>query len=491
MYVPADRLIRSLIDELSAHFGSDRTEASLGQSALSALKLLASREAGGAGRNEARRTSLASLIDVLVKDAPPALAARLGDAKQSLIGQPAGIADMAQAMQAIETTLADDDVMADILDDVRLGMLRAIVDWEVADRTAAIDAANGNGQPHHDREITRERFEAYLQDRFNEATLAVTEFRPLSGGFGKETILLSVTGKAIDGKLVIRRDPELPTVDNDCHRVALEYPVIRAVYARGFPAPDALWLDTEHRLLPGGDFLVMRMAPGRAGGNVFHATEALSTDQIEVLAQGIARLHTLPPLTELGDLTGSIRKDLWQQPMADLTRQYIIDWQQYFLANSHNPSPSLMALYRWMLANVPDAPDGPVLVHGDIGFHNMLIDEGRLTALVDWEFAHIGDPAEDLGSVRNALGDDRWGEVMARYRAAGGHEVTPERLHFFRIWQHVRNASASNLAMGKFQTGEIPDLKLAYTGHYHFPLFIKAAWDLIEAGPDGAVSVDY
>lgn len=43
----------------------------------------------------------------------------------------------------------------------------------------------------------------------------------------------------------------------------------------------------------------------------------------------------------------------------------------------------------------------------------------------------------------------------------------------------------------KLRDGELPDLKLAYTRHYHFPLFIKAAWDLIEAGPDGAVAVDY
>jgi hypothetical protein len=58
-------------------------------------------------------------------------------------------------------------------------------------------------------------------------------------------------------------------------------------------------------------------------------------------------------------------------------------------------------------------------------------------------------------------------------------------LHFFQVWGHVRNASASNLAMGRLETGAIPDLKLAYTGHYHFPHFIQAACDLIEAGPGG------
>jgi Ser/Thr protein kinase RdoA (MazF antagonist) len=40
---------------------------------------------------------------------------------------------------------------------------------------------------------------------------------------------------------------------------------------------------------------------------------------------------------------------------------------------------------------------GEVLVHGDFGPQNMLFgDDGRLTGVVDWEFAHLGEPIEDL-----------------------------------------------------------------------------------------------
>ena len=50
---------------------------------------------------------------------------------------------------------------------------------------------------------------------------------------------------------------------------------------------------------------------------------------------------------------------------------------------------------------VPDldaAPDGTVLVHGDFGPQNLLLDQDTAepTALLDWEFAHIGDPVEDI-----------------------------------------------------------------------------------------------
>jgi hypothetical protein len=43
------------------------------------------------------------------------------------------------------------------------------------------------------------------------------------------------------------------------------------------------------------------------------------------------------------------------------------------------------------------AMEGSVLVHGDFGPQNMLFDSSdQVTAVVDWEFAHVGHPIEDL-----------------------------------------------------------------------------------------------
>jgi tRNA A-37 threonylcarbamoyl transferase component Bud32 len=51
-----------------------------------------------------------------------------------------------------------------------------------------------------------------------------------------------------------------------------------------------------------------------------------------------------------------------------------------------------------LVAGLDAAPDGTVLVHGDFGPQNLLLDEDTAepTALLDWEFAHIGDPIEDI-----------------------------------------------------------------------------------------------
>ena len=59
----------------------------------------------------------------------------------------------------------------------------------------------------------------------------------------------------------------------------------------------------------------------------------------------------------------------------------------------------------WLVANVPadDAPPSPI--QGDAGPTNFLHAGGRVTGLIDWEMAHLGDPHDDLAWVwvRTAL----------------------------------------------------------------------------------------
>jgi hypothetical protein len=46
---------------------------------------------------------------------------------------------------------------------------------------------------------------------------------------------------------------------------------------------------------------------------------------------------------------------------------------------------------------VPGLPGrGAVIVHGDFGPQNVLVGDGRVAAILDWEHAHLGSPIEDL-----------------------------------------------------------------------------------------------
>jgi aminoglycoside phosphotransferase (APT) family kinase protein len=65
----------------------------------------------------------------------------------------------------------------------------------------------------------------------------------------------------------------------------------------------------------------------------------------------------------------------------------------------------------------------PVIVHGDFGPQNVLIEGDRINALVDWEFAHIGQPVEDLA----------WAEWIARMHHPDAVDVLPELLDASRL----------------------------------------------------------
>jgi aminoglycoside phosphotransferase (APT) family kinase protein len=89
---------------------------------------------------------------------------------------------------------------------------------------------------------------------------------------------------------------------------------------------------------------------------------------------------------------------------------------------------------RVALPGVP-APAGAVLVHGDYGPNNVLLDPDTLavTAVVDWEWAHPGRPIEDLAwcewivRMHHAEHADRPDVLDALFDAYGDRPAWAER----------------------------------------------------------------
>ena len=98
--------------------------------------------------------------------------------------------------------------------------------------------------------------------------------------------------------------------------------------------------------------------------------------------------------------------------------------------------PLLGALFGWLKAHVPEEV-APALLWGDAGPHNLLVHEGRISALLDWELAHRGHPLEDLGAAQWAcfgvLDPD---EILAGYESVAG-AVDRDALRWFRCLANV------------------------------------------------------
>ena len=78
------------------------------------------------------------------------------------------------------------------------------------------------------------------------------------------------------------------------------------------------------------------------------------------------------------------------------------------------PQPALEVALAWLREHLPETSTRR-LIHGDFRVGNLQVTEAGVAGVFDWEFAHWGDPAEDLAWF--CLRDWRFGQVA---RGAGG-----------------------------------------------------------------------
>ena len=111
--------------------------------------------------------------------------------------------------------------------------------------------------------------------------------------------------------------------------------------------------------------------------------------------------------------------------------------------------PILEETFGWLWRNLP-ATDRIVLVHGDYRSGNYLYDDtGRITAILDWETAHLGDPMEDLGWASMkfwnggglAVGLMPRAELLRRYEKESGKPVDEKRVFFYEILGNAKMAT--------------------------------------------------
>ncbi|ALH80365.1 phosphotransferase family protein [Sphingopyxis macrogoltabida] len=98
--------------------------------------------------------------------------------------------------------------------------------------------------------------------------------------------------------------------------------------------------------------------------------------------------------------------------------------------------PLIHLSLNWLEANIPANMPAPVIVHGDAGPGNFLYDGDKVTALLDWELVHYGDPMADLAMLAIRMlfqGFVQLPQAFAAYEDAGGHKVDLPRLIYWRL----------------------------------------------------------
>ena len=265
----------------------------------------------------------------------------------------------------------------------------------------------------------------------------IDNLRRESGGASRQTWSFDATVGEATHPLILRRDQ--PTASGKTGRERsvtvdrpTEFRVLAAAHASGVRAPRPLFELTPADGL--GEAYVMTRIGGTAIARKLLRDAPYEAARGKIAAQLgeiLARIHAtpragLPPLPrrEAADHIALLRDSL------DTLGQ---------------PQPVFELALSWLDRRKPAPLVAPCLVHGDYRTGNYLADESGVTAILDWELAHIGDPVEDLGwlcvkswrfgSIDKPAGGFGSREQLWRaYEGAGGAKIDAARARWWEVF---------------------------------------------------------
>lgn len=163
-------------------------------------------------------------------------------------------------------------------------------------------------------------------------------------------------------------------------------------------------------------------------------------------AVALAELHAVDPASL--DLPGMARPaDPPQHARLDLSR-----WVGIQRDRVARPTPVSRFAAEWLDDHAPDRVERTVLCHGDAGAGNFLHRDGRVTALLDWEFAHLGDALDDVAwvLVRSHLlgGEAEMRAALPEWSRRARIPLDAARLAWYRALVLLRMGISCEVALG-------------------------------------------
>ena len=208
-------------------------------------------------------------------------------------------------------------------------------------------------------------------------------FARLTGGFDTQVFAFRVSGaESLPSELVLRVFRE-----NEAHRTILESAVHNASADAGHPVPRVFSGFSGERIA-GRPFIIME----RVKGSTLLQTAANPAAMAEIpklMGRVHARLHSI-------DASGLIRA--LERGGVD-TRQLMADNLVGWVAEAVEACgvKEMKPLVEWLQENAPPVPDRLSVCHGDFHPGNMMVEDMRLTGIIDWGNVKFGRPEYDVG----------------------------------------------------------------------------------------------
>jgi len=269
----------------------------------------------------------------------------------------------------------------------------------------------------------------------------------LPGGASKEAWAVDAEGE----RLLVRRAGG-GVIHEDTLSLEHEFQVLEAALEAGVKVPRPVAYLGE---LGGRDAFAMELVEGETIGRriVRDPPAGLETQ----LAEEVAKIHAIPP--ERLPFLGS----------GDVLERF-----EHELDTVGEPHPAIEYGLWWLRQHRPEPLDD-VVSHGDFRIGNVVVSEGGLAYLLDWEFAHLADPREDVSwpivrAWRFGEDDRRLGGVgevgpyLERYAELTGREIAESELAWWEVLGNVKWATGCLTQCRRHLTGVDRSVEYAVLG---------------------------
>ena len=324
--------------------------------------------------------------------------------------------------------------------------------------------------------IRQDAVTAWLQERV-EGFRPPVEFSLIAGGHS------NLTYRCTDqtGTAVVLRRPPLGHVLESAHDMGREYKIIHALQGSDVPVAPTLGLCPEVDVND-APFYVMQFIEGP----VLHDAEtARSVPEPERHTLGLhvidilANLHAIEPNdVGLGDLG---RREAY------LARQ-LKRWNKQWQASKTHDVPEMEESSRILSETMPEQI-GSAIVHGDYRLGNMIVGDGQIQAVLDWELCTLGDPLADVGYLMNSWvepGDDlpeltptsiggfpSRALLCDRYTEATGRNL--DGINYYRAFAHWRLAAIGQGVYKRYLVGAMGENRDLDLDTYKNSIQVRAA----------------
>ena len=291
----------------------------------------------------------------------------------------------------------------------------------------------------------------FLKRQYPDADEIIIEgFAEIPGGYSRETYRFDACvrrgGTEERHQCILRKDPPPAAAILHTSR-AVEHALIEAVREHtSLPVSRSYGHETDPQVFGEPAMVIERMPGSGLTSNLFNGgpDEDQADSVIAHLCELLVELHStdisrLNADGALDDPRGvGIDTSSWDRYMDTTFEYYLRGYDE----GDFSPVPVLMDGYLTVRRERP-RPLHLALVHGDFNPVNFLYENGRVTAVIDWENARVGDPREDLGWMQTMdllsntavmAHPKSEGGFLAYYNKLTGLDITQDELNYFALF---------------------------------------------------------